>query len=90
MLILFIICMIAYLIMGYFYVKYAMPDIDSTSGEVLGALMAIWPILLLGIIVKVFLKRIGLYHPIFEKYFTIIISIIVVAIILYHYATIFK
>ena len=86
-----IIGIIVYLIVGYLYVKGTMSGADGgPDGEVLGALIAIWPLLLLGVLVGGVLKRLGIYNKFIERVFIAIISFLVVALILYHLTTLFK
>lgn len=90
MIIIIIIGIIAYLIVGYFYVTKTM-DANCTagSGEIFGILIFIWPILFLGKLIEKLLLRIRLYHPIMKIIFTSLIIVIVVTILVYHFSTLY-
>lgn len=68
-----IIIIIIYLIIGYFVIKH-FSEIEA-NGEILGALIFLWPVLVLGKMIKSVLTKVGMYHPIIGNIFAILISL---------------
>jgi hypothetical protein len=73
---------VLYIIVGYFVVK-QFPEIEA-NGEILAALMCLWPALLIGKITKTALSKIGCYHPIIGNIFTVIISLAVILLLCFY------
>ena len=76
-----------YLIIGYLVVKSF--DSVSADGEILGALILLWPILVLGKYTKLGLLKIGCYHKSIEYIFTGLIVIAVLFLLLLYSKTLF-
>jgi len=66
-----------YLVLGFFIVKKTLEDVD---GEILGALMFLWPALLAGKVIEKCLKRLGIYHEILKIIFTVLMSLAVLCL----------
>ena len=75
MIVVLIIGFVLYLIVGFFVIR-QFSDIEAT-GEILAALMFLWPVLITGKIIKIILMKIGFYRPILGNIFTVLVSLAV-------------
>ena len=76
---LYVIGFVLYLIVGYFVVN-RFSEIEA-NGEILAILMLLWPLLLIGKIIKTILLKIGFYPPILGNAFIILISLAVLLLL---------
>jgi len=81
-----VIVVIIYLIIGFFVTK----AMTNTDGEVRGALIFLWPLLLLGIWIRRVLNHFGLYSKWIEQVFVSIVAFLVVILLFIHFSTLFK
>jgi len=67
---------VVYIVIGYFVTR----NMTDSRDEFFGALMLIWPWLLLGSIVKRILVYFNIYHPFFKYFFVTVAVIAIIAL----------
>ena len=75
----FIIGFILYLIVGFFIIR-QFSEIEA-SGEILAILIFLWPVLIIGRVIKIVLTKIGFYHPFLGNIFAVLVSLAVLFIL---------